>query len=427
MSKLKRALGPVSLTLFGVGMMVGAGIYSVIGKAAAAAGDALWLSFLLGAIAAFLTGLSYAELATTFPEAGAEYVYVGEAFPRRAWLPFITGCIIILAGTATVATVALAFGGYLRLFLDVPVVVSAALLIICCALLNIAGIRESKWINAVLTSVEVGGLLLVIYAGSSSADFGAALSAPLEAGVLVGAALIFFVYLGFEDIANLSEESIRPSRDLPLAIILSMALTSVLYVLVALSVVALIDPQQLGSSESPLASAVAGRSPALSTALGWIALVATANTALIGMIVTSRMTFSMARSGDLPGSLALLLPRRSSPWVAALATLVLAALFLPLGRLEVVASVSSVCALLAFMMVNLALLVLRWRRPRLKRPFRVPLSIGKLPLLPLLALLAIAALLTQFEPLAYIIALGGLFLVLAMYFMLDKLRRRQPA
>src|SRR5690606_35811391 len=151
--------GLISLSLFGIGMIVGAGIYSVIGAAAGKAGDALWLSFLIGALAAFLTGLAYAELATTFPEAGAEYVYLGRAFPHQRWLAFLGGFITIAAAGATVATVSLAFGGYLRLFTDVPQVLAAALLMLGCAGLNIIGIRQSTIVNAILTLIELGGLV----------------------------------------------------------------------------------------------------------------------------------------------------------------------------------------------------------------------------------------------------------------------------
>ena len=162
---LKPVLGPVQLVFYSVGVIVGAGVYSVIGTAAGLAQQSLWLSFAVGAGVAVLTAVSYAEMATAYPEAGAEYIYIRRAWPNADWLPFAVGVVILIGGAAAAATVAIAFGGYLRVFVDVPPPWSALALLLACTALNIWGLRESSWANMLFTSIEVGGLLLVIAAG----------------------------------------------------------------------------------------------------------------------------------------------------------------------------------------------------------------------------------------------------------------------
>ena len=160
-SQLNPTIGSVQLTFYGVGVIVGAGVYSVIGAASAIAHDALWFSFVIGGFVAFLTGLSYAEMATAFPAAGAEYSYVRRAFPKAEWISVLVALTILIGASATASTVAVAFGGYLREFVDLPQPVSALLLLIGCSVLNVIGLRESSWANILFTFVEVGGLLAV--------------------------------------------------------------------------------------------------------------------------------------------------------------------------------------------------------------------------------------------------------------------------
>lgn len=407
---LRRTLGLPALTFYGVGQILGAGIYSVIGAAAGEAGPAVWLSFLVAAVVALLSGFSYAELATAYPEAGAEYVYLRAAVPESRWVASSIGMIVVIAGVATAATVSLAFAGYLQLAADIPMIPVALGVLAFCTAINIIGIRESSWANVAFTLVEAGGLVLVIAAGIGSPRFGEALLAPPHPGVLSGAALVFFAYLGFEEMANLAEEAMDPARHLPRAILLSLVITTLLYLLVGLSVVALAAPEQLARSASPLATAVEQTRPRLAGILGGIALFATANTALITLIVTSRMVFGMARSGELPGSLSRVMPRRQTPWVAALVVLGLAALLVPFGDLRIVASLSSLGSLCAFAAVNVAVILLRYRRPRLRRPFQVPVRFRAFPILPAAGALTAVGLATQFPLRVYVVG-GALALV----------------
>lgn len=280
---LRRALGLSELCFYAIGMILGAGIYSILGKAAGIAGHALWLSFAVGAVAATLTGLSYAELATTFPKAGAEYVYVRQAAPRWRWAATAIGVALALAGAATAATVTLAFAGYLQLFLTVPAPLVAIALLMAMTAINVVGITASSRINAVFTAIEIAGLVVVIVLGVTRPEFGRSALRDLDLDILPAAALVFFAFLGFEEIANLAEEARDAARDVPRAIFVGVAVSTTLYILVALSATTLLAPADLAASDSPLADAAGTVSASLAGVLGGVALFATANTGLIAL------------------------------------------------------------------------------------------------------------------------------------------------
>ena len=272
------------------------------------------------------------------------------------------------------------------------------------AALNVIGANEASWANIVFTLIEAAGLVALIIVGARDPDFGRVFTSVPHAGVLGGAALIFFAYLGFEEIANLAEEARRPARDLPRAILIAVAVSTALYVLVAAASVALLEPARLAASTSPLADAMQAGAPRLAGALAGVALFATANTALIAMMAASRLLFAMARGGDAPPLLARTLAGRKTPAVAILLVTVGALLCLPLGGVGLVGSIASLLALVTFASVNAALVRLRFTHPETERPFRVPLPLGRVPLPTVLGLLVVLLLLTRFEPLAYGIA-----------------------
>ncbi|MCB1476450.1 MAG: amino acid permease [Rhodobiaceae bacterium] len=418
--RLTKVLGLPQLVFYAVGVIVGAGIYSVVGAAAGIAGSGLWISFMIGALVALLTALSYAEMATCLPQAGAEYVYLSRAFPGAGWAPFAMGIILILGGAATAATVAVAFGGYLATFVDLPPAFSGLVLLAAMSALAVVGLREAGLANAVFTSIEVGGLLIVIAAGWFGP--GEQVEAPFDSGgLLPAAALIFFVYLGFEEVANLAEEVRNPGRDLPRAIIISLALTTALYVLVALSIISLVGPAEIAGNPAPLATAVERVWSGAAGLLSAIALFATANTVLITLIAGARMIFSMSRGGDFPGILGQL-SSRGSPVPAAAAFLILSAALLPIADIRILAELSSFAALLAFLAVNVALIVLRYRAPMLERPFRVPLSIGRLPLLPVAGIASIIVLLASFDTPVYAGGAIAFALGIVAYWLRDRWR-----
>jgi APA family basic amino acid/polyamine antiporter len=424
--QLKPVLGPVQLIFYSIGVIIGAGVYSVIGAAAGLAQDGLWLSFLISAAVAFLTALSYAEMATTFPHAGAEYIYVRHAWPYADWLAFGIGAVILIGGAATAATVAVAFGGYLRIFVDWPVTLSALAVLAGCTALNIWGLREASWVNVLFTSIEISGLVLVI-AVAFTVDARPpepAAGPPTEPAIVAAAALLFFVYLGFENIANLSEEVRNPGRDLPIALLVSLGVTTAFYIAVAFAALALATPAELAASEAPLASAVQRAWPGAEKLLSAIALFATANTVLITLIAMSRLVFSMARDGEIPGVFASLLPVRQTPWTAALVMFAMSAVLLAAGGLGFLAQLSSFASLAAFAAVNVALIALRYWMPERRRPFRVPLAVGKLPLLPVLALASIGLLVAHFDRKIYIAGVAALALSALAYAARQWSRRR---
>lgn len=420
---LRRSLNLPQLLFYGVGTIVGAGIYSIIGVAAGTAGGGFWLSFLLAAAAAFLTILSYAELSAMYPRAGAEYQFLRRAMPGHRWPSFLAGWLIALNAAATAATVSLAFVGYLHVFVDAPGLPVAFALLALCTAVNIAGIRQSTWMTVTLTAIETGGLLLVIALGFGHGEFAQHAALPRWgelSGVFTATAVVFFMYVGFEDVANLAEETHDPERTMPRALVLSVVLTSLLYLLVALAVLSVVAPQALARSESPLTDAVATAAPWAGRVLAGTALVATTSTALISLVSISRLLFGMAREGDLPSPLARTLGTRKTPWVAALALFGAACALLPLGGIEIVASISACGILLVFIGVQVALVSLRLRDPDRERPFRVPLAVGRIPLPPLLGMLACAALLTRFEARVYLVVAVATAAGLAVHLLLRR-------
>lgn len=416
--QLSRSLTLTQLCFYGVGTIVGAGIYTIVGEAAGQAGSATWVSLLLAGLVAFITALSYAELIAAFPKAGAEYQFLKAAFPNWRVLAFLAGFLIALNCAATSATVSLAFAGYLGVFLPLPPALTALGLLGACTVLNVAGIRQSTWASILLICVEVGGLLLLVALGFLNLEVLGRIEMPSAgqaAAIFSTAALVFFIYIGFEDVANLAEEAKEPRRDVPRALLVSVSLVSAIYLLVIWVLLAGGEPERLAGSRSPLTDAGAAIAPWLGPVLAVTALFATASTALVSLVSISRMLFGMARDGDMPQALSRTVSRRKSPWVAALALFGAACALLPLGQLKTIASISALGVLLVFIGVQLALIRLRFVQPDLERPFRVAGALGRLPLLPVLGALSAAALTTQFEPKVYAVTAGAVTLGLAGY------------
>ena len=401
---LRREIGLFEAVAFGVGTILGAGIYALIGPASGLAGNAVWVSFVIGAVISSFTGLSYAELSTMFPRAAAEYVFAREAFNSRFWA-FLLGWLIVFAGVVSVSTVAIGFASYLKSYLNLPVPVLAIILIGFLSLINYAGIEESSRVNIVFLIVEVFGLLFVTILGFSlfpSVNYLETTSGT--GGVLAASALIFFAYLGFEDIVNIAEEMENPEKTIPKALILSIVVATVFYVLVAVATVSLADWRQLSTSSAPLAYAVSrvlGANAFLM--LSVIALFATANTVLILLVVGSRMVYGMSRDGALPAAFSNIDERTGVPRIAVFTTMVLSMVFASLGDLRLIAGVTNFATFLIFAFVNFSLIWLRHKQPGLRRPFRVPLNIGWFPLIPFLGLISCMFLLLHISSSAMII------------------------
>lgn len=405
-TRLKRCLGLWEIVIYGVGLILGAGIYVLIGAAAGIAGNLLWLSFLIAAVVASFTALSYAELSALYPRAGAEFIFAREAFasPALAWM---VGFWATLIGLITASAVAIGFASYLSLFVPGHPLLWAAVLLIAMSALNYWGIKESARFNVVATSIEVGGLLLLIAAGLVATLKGSIVPADLlrfptdDAGlsrfvpVVSAAALIFFAYLGFEDIANVAEEAENPERILPRAYIYALLISTLVYVLVAVVAVSAVPWQQLAESAQPLSlimETLIGEKSSVLIAV--VALFATANTVLITLIVSTRMLYGMATEGHLPPVLGAVHERRRTPHVTIALFCVLALAFLGFGEIRVLAAITDIGIFLMFLVVNLANIVLRYRQADTPRPWRCPLNIGSFPVVSALGAVSCMAMLT---------------------------------
>ncbi|HII07253.1 MAG TPA: amino acid permease [Methanotrichaceae archaeon] len=404
--ELKRELGLFEVTLSGIGIILGAGIYALIGKAAGLAGNSVWLSFAIAALIAVFTGLSYAELSSIFPKASAEYEYTSHAFGRR--LAFVVGWLIIFSGVIGASTVALGFGGYFDALTSVPVLISAVLLIFVLSLVLLWGIRISAWFAIVFTLIESAGLLIVIYVGIPHLGSVNYFEMPHGySGVFEAAALIFFAYMGFEEMVKLSEETRNPEKNIPLALIIALVITIVLYILVAVSVVSVVPWEKLAASEAPFAEVAAEALGADAfIVISVIALFATANTVLLMLLAASRIAYGMAESSSMPAILAKVHPVRRTPWVAILVVMLLSMVFVFSGDIAFVASANDFILFATFIVINGGLIALRYKDPDRPRPFRVPLSIGRLPIPPVLGILTCIFLIIHLDTAAILVGFG---------------------
>ncbi|MFX0181353.1 MAG: APC family permease [Candidatus Hodarchaeota archaeon] len=401
--KLKRRVSLFALTIYGVGNVLGAGIYALIGQVVGITGNLSWLAFILAAITGAFTGLSYAELSAMYPKSAAEFVYTEEAFKLRI-LSFILGWIIIFSGIFSAATVALGFAGYISELLgfDLAVIkiVFAIALILELSIINFIGIKTSTWTNVIFTLIEAFGLIFIIVIGIPK--FGSVnyfeLPTLSAMPIFSAIALIFFAYIGFEDIANIAEEVKEPQKNLPKGIIYSIIITTILYCLTAFSVVSIADYKLIADSEAPLnyvASIAIGDVGGL--IISFVALFATANTVLIMLIVTSRMMYGMARDKALPESLSKISRTYRTPTISVLLTMIFAIIPIFLGDIKIVAQATVFGVLITFLLVNISLIALRRSQPDAQRPFKLKPSISWVPIIALLGAIICFALLFTFN------------------------------
>jgi len=399
-SELKQNLGLFHLTMYGVGLILGAGIYVLIGEAIGFAGNSVWISFLLGTIVAVFAGLSYAELTALFPKAAAEYTFVKNAF-KNNFIAFIIGWLTAITSIIMAATVALGFGGYFAKFVDLPIIVSAILLISVLSVVNFIGIRQSAWINTIFALITIGGLVLIIFLGATATP-----TEPIDyfdapngiTGIVLAFVLIFFAFIGFEDMANVAEEVKKPRKNLPRAIILSIVITGIIYILVSLFSVRILDWQTITNSAAPLAdvaeSALGIRGGII---ISVIALFATASTVLITLVAGARIFYGMAKSGSLPSPLGIIHSKTKTPWIAVIVIFIISIGFSFIGDIVIVANIAVFAVVITFALVNLSVIILRYVEPEMKRPFKVPINVGKFPILPLLGFLVTVYMAIQFE------------------------------
>lgn len=404
---LQPTLSLWQLTMTGIGIVIGAGIYVLIGEAASEAGAALWLAFVLAAVLSALTGLSYAELAGMYPTAGAEFEFARRAF--NDFIGFITGWMMLAANLIAAGAVSIGFAHYLRYFVDVPLRVGAIGLLVALTIVVASGIQRSIWFSVALALLQIGGLMMVIAAGAPHIGDRSLIEGATASGILGASALVFFAFIGFDEVVTLSEDTKDPQRTVPRALLYSLAVSTLLYVLVGIAAVSVVAADQLAASETPLALVIAhDLGDRASNIVAGIALASTTNTTLLVLTAASRLTYSMARNRALPAVLATVGPRAHSPYVAAFAGLVVAGGFSLIGNIGLVASVTDFAVYAIFIAVNLSLIVLRFRAPDAPRTVRIPLSIGRVPVTPVLGTITVLVMMIYLDASAWVLGFAAL-------------------
>ena len=363
---LKRSLGFWLLLFYGVGNILGAGIYVLVGKVAAQAGYFVPLSFMLAALVAAFSAFTYAELSSRYPFAAGEAVYLQKGF-GLTWLSSATGVLIAMAGILSAATIARGFVGYLQLFVEIPQWLAIIALLVLLGAVAIWGIAESVKIAALFTLLEIIGLLLIIITGSAQLERLPGIIDNLPAlnqrhlwpGIFAGAFLAFYAFIGFEDMVNVAEEVREPEITIPRAILSALIIATLLYAMVSLVAVVNLSPRELAASEAPLADLYTAATGRKAVVISLISLFAIVNGALIQIIMASRIFYGMSRLGWLPAILGRVSQRSHTPVIATLLVtsfILVLALWFPLVKL---AASTSYLILSVFLLVNLALLRIR--------------------------------------------------------------------
>ncbi|MDI9819247.1 MULTISPECIES: APC family permease [unclassified Legionella] len=392
-ASLKRALPLPIVIFYGLGTILGAGIYVLVGKITALAGFYAPFAFLLASFIAFFTAISYAELGSRFPKSAGEAFYVQKAFQKK-WLSALVGWLVVFTGVVSAAAITRGFVGYLHLFVIIPSWLAILLLVLIMGGIAIWGINESAILITLITLIEIGGLLLILFLARDNVkqlpDFWQQLS-PLTIqnlpGIFSGAFLAFYAFIGFEDMVNIAEEIKNPERNLPYAIFISLGIATLLYFFVALAMLLALPLQELAHSEAPLAVFFEkkGYSPAL---IGLISLIAIINGAFVQIIMASRVIYGMAKQQTAPELFSHINRRTQTPVAA---TLLVVAIVLTLAlwlKVESLAKMTSAVILCVFIMINLTLVILKLKKETRKEgryPIFFPITGFVLSLLFLLA------------------------------------------
>lgn len=375
--KLKRVLGLTSLTLYGLGTIIGAGIYVLVGAVAGRSGMAAPLAFLLAGVLAAFTGLSYAELGQRLPEAAGAAAYAREGF-KSAWMGRLTGFATLAVAVVAAASVARGGAGYLLPLIDIPLPLASGAVILIFTLLACWGVKESVYIAAAMTVIEIIGLIIVIWVGGPAlSNLGVRLpemwpdDPPAWGGVIGGTFLAFFAFAGFENIVNMAEETKNVRRTLPRAVLLSIVISALLYMLVILVSVLTIAPAELAASPAPLCLVVDCEKSTMAL-FAPIALIATLNGVLIEIVLMARVAYGMARRGWLPKIFAGVHHRRRTPFKATLMVGAIVFVLTTSVEFEHLAKATSAMLLLIFLVVNVSLIRLKRAAPALNLDFQTP-------------------------------------------------------
>lgn len=377
---LKRTISLPFLLFYGLGNIVGAGIYVLIGKVAGEAAMYAPVAFLVASIVAGFSAFSYSEMSARYPLSAGEAVYIQEGFHLKN-LSRLTGLLIAIAGMVSAATISRGFYGYFNTFFQAPEILVITGMILFLGLLTIWGISQSVGAAAFLTVIEISGLLLIIWAGrdvlstvpAHAEDLLPPLQPSIWTGIIFGGFLAFFAFIGFEDMVNIAEEVKNPQRTLPTAILLALLIATVIYALVSLIAVLAVEPGTLADSKAPLADLLAATSdinPKIISSIGMFAIV---NGALIQIIMASRIFYGMAKKGWIWRGLAKVSKRTRTPVIATWLVIMIIlnlALWLPI---EDLAKGTSYLILIVFALVNASLISIKRNQPPAEGILNVPI------------------------------------------------------
>ena len=395
--KLRRSLTTPLLTLYGLGVTVGAGIYVLVGTTAAEAGVYAPVSFLIAAIVVAFTAFSYAELSTRYPVSAGEAAYVEAGF-RSGTMATVIGLAVALSGTVSAAAVVIGAASYLQDLIAAPHAVLTIGIIVLMGLIAIWGITQAITVAAVITMIEIGGLIFLSFWGFGMSDPQGAtfaqmippLSGPHWAGIGAASLLAFFAFIGFEDMANVAEEVKDPVSTMPKAIVLTLVIATVLYISTTAAVLVAVPVDLLAASAAPLSLVFETAPQSIQQSFAVVAIVATVNGVLIQMIMASRVLFGLADRGHLFPALAIVSRRTQTPIFATalvVCFILILALALPITAL---AERTSQIVLFVFMLVNVALIRIKLRGDDGRGHFKVPIMVPVLGVLTSLLLFATA-------------------------------------
>lgn len=381
-TKLKRNVNLPLLILYGLGNIFGAGIYVLIGELAGIAGEYIPHSFLIACIVVSFTALSYAELSARYPMSAGEALYINAGF-QSPLLATIVGLSIAFAGLLSSATIVDGVHGYLSTFIQIPDTVTALIITIVISSVAIWGISQSVMAAALLTLIEIFGLSMVIYVGSdyvawdmqTMKSFIPPLDISIINTIILGAFLAFFAFLGFEDMVNIAEEVNDPTKTMPRAIIITLVISTLFYIVIALVSISVLPADELADSTAPLAKVYETASGNTATLLSLIALVAVINGVLIQIIMASRIFYGMSSQGWLPEFFKQVHPKTSTPINATIVAGVLVFLFATVFPILTLAQSTSFLVFIIFTLVNASLIIIKIKDPHPERIRTYPLVI----------------------------------------------------
>lgn len=387
---LARTLGGWQIFLYGLGSMLGAGIYALVGKAAGEMGNAVWLAFLAAMPAALLTGLSYASIGSRYARAGGA-AYVTHRAYQKPMLSYVVGLAVMMSGLTSMATGSLAIAGNIQSALGwtISAKLLAIVIVAMVGLVIYRGIRESMWLNIVCTVIEAGGLFFIIvvglryWGGVNYLETPPATGPGLSSGItllliLQGALLTFFSFIGFEDILNVSEEVKNPQHNIPFGLIGAMIAATIIYIMVAVTAVSVLGWKELSEAKAPLMEVARRAAPwftGIDKVFGVVTIFAIGNTALLNYLMGSRLLYGMSNQGLLPSVLGKVHPIRRTPHVAIGVLFGVVALLICAGNIKALAESTVLLLLAVFICVNIALVILQRRPSEPKGGFEIPTAI----------------------------------------------------